>query len=137
MTASSDREQIDDTIARFFRAFDNRNGRVPTLEELTVLFVPGAIVLHDTGTGCECCSVVEFAEPRVRLLAGGDLVEFHEWETESSTQIAGRVATRASAYAKQGVRAGQPFRGSGRKFFQLAKVDGGWRIAAVAWSDDA
>ena len=137
MTASDDREQIDDIVARFFHAFDNRNGRAPTLEELTILFVPGAIILRDTGTGCEHCTVLEFAEPRVRLLASGELVDFHEWETESSTQIAGRVATRTSAYAKQGMRNGQPYRGSGRKSFHLGKVEAGWRISAVAWSDDA
>jgi len=38
MTASDDREQIDEVIASFFEAFDNRNNRVPLLEKLTGLF---------------------------------------------------------------------------------------------------
>lgn len=137
MTASDNRGQIDEIIARFFGAFDNRNGRIPTLEELAAVFMPGAVVMRDAGTHCERYSVPEFAEPRVRLLSSGELVEFHEWETESSTHVAGCVAVRASGYAKQGTRGGQPYRGGGRKFFQLGKLAEGWRIAAVAWSDDA
>jgi hypothetical protein len=137
MTASDDREQIDEVIASFFEAFDNRNSRVPLLEKLTGLFAPGAIVVRDTGSRCERYSVLDFAQPRLELLAGGELVEFHEWETESSTQVVGLVAVRASRYRKEGILKGQPYRGSGRKFFQFGKFDAGWLITAVAWSDDA
>ena len=137
MTVPDDRARIDEIIARFFAAFDNRNGRVPSLGELTALFVPGAIVVRDTGTHCEHYSVLEFAEPRLRLLTGGELVEFHEWETESSTQVTGLVAVRASRYRKQGTLKAQPWSGSGQKFFQLGRLAAGWRISAVAWSDDA
>lgn len=136
-TAADDRGQIDEIVAKFFGAFDNRNGRVPTLDEIVRLFVPGAIVGRDTGTHCEHWSVAEFAEPRLRLLASGALVEFHEWETASSTEIAGHVAVRACAYRKLGTLNAQPYAGGGRKFFQLARVPSGWRIAAIAWSDDA
>ena len=136
MSASDDRQQIDRIIARFFGAFDNRSGRIPALEELTGLFVPGAVVVRDSGVHCEPYSVLEFAEPRLRLLGAGELIEFHEWETESSTQITGLVALRASKYRKQGVLQGQPYGGGGRKFFQLGRFAQGWRISAVAWSDD-
>jgi len=134
---SDDRQTIDEIIARFFRAFDNRNGRIPSLEELTSLFAPSAIVVRDMGAHCEHYTVSEFAEPRLRLLSGGELVEFHEWETESSTQIIGRIAVRACAYRKQGILSAQPYVGSGRKFFQLGRFEMGWRITAVTWSDDA
>lgn len=137
MTIRGDGEEIDNLVARFFGAFDNRNGRLPSLAQIVELFVDGAIIARDAGSQCERCSVVEFAEPRVRLLRGGQLADFHEWETESATAIAGRVASRASKYRKQGLRDGQPFAGSGRKFFQLGRFAEGWRITAVAWSDDA
>jgi len=137
MTAPDDREQIDEVITRFFGAFDNRCGRIPSLEELVGLFVPGAVVVRDTGSHCEPYSLLEFAEPRMRLLTGGELMEFHEWETESSTQVKGLVAVRASRYRKQGILKAQTYGGSGQKFFQLGRLAGGWRITAVAWSDDA
>lgn len=137
MTAGGDREQIDAIIARFFAAFDNRDGRIPSLEELTGLFAPGAIILRDTGSDCETYSVLEFAEPRLQLLAGGELEEFHEWETESSTQVTGLVAVRASRYRKRGLLKAQAYGGGGRKFFQLGRLAAGWRITAIAWSDDA
>ena len=131
-----DRAEIDQVIARFFRAFDNRNRRVPALEELTRLFVPGAIVVRDSGAQCEHYSVAQFAAPRLRLLTSGELSDFHEWETESSTEVTGRIAARASRYRKQGTLAARPYRGGGQKFFHLARLAGGWQISAVAWSDD-
>lgn len=137
MTTTDERARIDDVIARFFGAFDNRAGRIPAFAEVAGLFAPHAIVVRDTGAGCEQYSVREFAEPRLRLLTGGELVEFHEWETESATEIVGLIAVRSSAYRKQGTLRAQPYRGSGRKFFQLGKLAAGWRITAVAWSDDA
>lgn len=132
----TDHEQIDELIKRFFGAFDNRNGRVPSLEEIATLFVPGAIVTCDRGSHCEQYSIPEFAEPRVRLLTSGDLVDFHEWETDASTRVVGSVATRDSRYRKNGRLQAQPYQGSGQKFFQLARLPAGWRISAVAWSDD-
>ena len=128
--------QIDAVIARFFRAFDNRAGRRPTLDELTRLFVPGAIIVRDAGSCCEHYAVAQFAEPRLRLLTSGELVEFHEWEIDSSTQITASVALRTSRYRKQGTLNGQPYGGTGHKFFQLAKLASGWHISALAWTDD-
>lgn len=136
MTLPDDREQIDRIVTRFFAAFDNRNGRVPSLAALTALFAPGAIIAHDTGARCDHYSVLAFAEPRLRLLAGGELVDFREWETRASTDLAGAVAARTSAYRKEGRLRGQPYGGSGRKFFQLGRLAEGWRITALAWSDD-
>ena len=48
----------------------------------------------------------EFAQPRIALLGSGELVEFHEWEETSSTQIVGQLATRTSRYAKAGLNLG-------------------------------
>src|SRR5204862_5405177 len=78
-----DLEQLDALVARFFAAFDNREGRAPTLEAIAALFARDAIVARDAGGTCESCTVTEFAEPRVRLLAAGELAGFHEWETEA------------------------------------------------------
>jgi len=136
MSETQDRADIDALIARFFSAFDNRGGRVPTLEEIESLFAPGAIVVCDSGTHAERWSVREFAAPRVRLLTSDDLVDFHEWETAASTRVLGAIATRESTYAKRGTRRGEPYSGGGCKFFHVGRFAAGWRISAVAWSDD-
>ena len=133
---SADQAQIDQIIAKFFGAFDNRNGRTPSLDELTRLFAPGAIVVHDTGAKCENYTVAQFAQPRLQLLASGELVDFHEWETDFSTEITRSVALRNSSYRKQGMLNRRPYVGGGKKFFQLGRFDSGWRISALAWSDD-
>lgn len=137
MMSIDDRAQIDEIIARFFGVFDNRNGRIPSLDELTCLFVPGAIVVRGTGSDCEHYSVLQFAEPRLRLLTSGELVEFHEWETESSTRITGLIASRTSRYRKHGTLDARAYGGTGQKFFHLGRLASGWRISALAWSDDA
>lgn len=136
MNASTACERIDAVIASFYGAFDNRNDRRPEFETLARLFAPGAIVVRDTGVHCERYDVQAFIEPRLRLLAGGTLVDFHEWETEASTEIAGLVAARTSRYEKVGLLDGKRYAGGGRKFFQLGRFDDAWLITAVAWSDD-
>ena len=64
-------------------------------------------------------------------------MQFHEWEEVSSTQIVGDIAARSSRYAKYGMQNGQEFRGSGTKFFQLAKFMENWRIVSLVWTDES
>lgn len=132
---AADLEELDALVARFFGAFDNRDGRTPSLESIATLFAPGAIIVRDAGGTCESWSLAGFAEPRVRLLASGELVEFHEWETGATTRIVGAVAERASTYAKAGTLHGQPYSGSGQKLFHFGRFAGDWRITSIAWSD--
>ena len=98
MDGARDQGQIDALIARFYAAFDNRDGRTPTLDAIASLFAPGAIVTRDAGATCEALTVAAFAVPRVELLASGELVGFHEWETGASTRLLGAVAERRSSY---------------------------------------
>lgn len=138
MTNTNDVAEIDRLIAAFYAEFDNRNGRQPALQPLQALFASGAVIVRDTGNrGCEALSVATFAEPRIALLAGGTLTDFHEWETGAETTLAGAVASRTSAYRKVGTLHGAAYAGGGRKFFQLGRFADGWRITAVAWSDDS
>ncbi len=131
-----DRDEIDTLILDFFSAFDNRGGRVPQQTEMVSLFASKAVVAkHQSGT-CELYTPTEFAAPRVALLSGGALVEFHEWEETSSTELAGDIAARNSRYAKSGLYNGAPYDGAGTKFFQLAKFHTRWQIVALTWIDD-
>ncbi len=127
--------RLDSFIARFFAAFDNRNGRVPTRQELDALFVEGAIILHAAAGATSVLSVAQFAEPRIALLTSGRLLDFHEWETTHSTQWFSQFAIRTSQYEKAGLLDAKPYDGGGTKLFQLAYLDGQWRIASLCWYD--
>lgn len=127
-----DAARIDALVARFFAAFGNRDGRVPTLASLPALFLPGALI---EAPGQAPCSVREFIEPRAALLQER-LTAFAEWEIEATTRIEGERAWRESHYAKQGLLDGQAYGGEGRKRFELARDgEGRWRVASLSWID--
>jgi GrpB-like predicted nucleotidyltransferase (UPF0157 family) len=127
---------IDALIARFFSAFDNRNGAVPRLAGLVDCFTRKAVIARHANGASDLDTVEEFALPRIALLTDGKLLDFHEWETSATTRLHGGIATRTSRYAKSGLLEGQPYGGSGTKCFQLVDGDTGWRIASLAWVDD-
>lgn len=131
----SDSEQIDALIAAFYSAFDNRDGRIPAANAVTACLHSRATIAKWTSAGFEVMDPETFAAPRVALLASGELRDFHEWETSADTSILGDIACRQSTYAKEGVWADRPYRGSGSKFFQLIRGDGRWMIMSVVWQD--
>jgi len=126
---------LDSFIAHFFEAFDNRGGRIPKRAEIDALFVENAVILHNAGRETVVLTVSEFAEPRVALLTSGRLREFSEWETASTTQMFSNFAVRVSQYSKSGVLDSSPYEGRGTKLFQLAIVNGHWRIVSLCWYD--
>ena len=136
MEYSGDSEQIDTLIAQFFAAFDNRNGVKPNLTTILGCFADQAVIARSADSDTQFLTPMEFAAPRVELLASGTLLEFHETEDSSSTSIVGNLAVRTSRYSKTGVLHGAPYVGAGTKCFQLIAIDSGWRILSLAWADD-
>lgn len=128
--------EIDQLIAGFFAAFDNRRGRTPDLATLLGYFTDQAVIARAAGSAIELYTPNEFALPRIALLGGGSLQHFHEAETSSTTTIFGRIATRTSSYCKAGVLNGDAYGGTGTKTFQLVALAAGWRILSLAWTDD-
>ena len=124
---AAERAQIDALIAQFFRCFDNRGGRVPSVSSVTRLFTPTAAISVHAAATPTLHSPADFAAPRVQLLTGGSLVGFHEWEVHATNTVLGPIATRVSAYAKAGCLNGVDFSGQGTKIFQLVKVAAQWR----------
>lgn len=133
----ADERAIDDLVAEFFAAFDNRAGRTMDAARLRSLFLPGAIVVKRTGDTIEEMSVDAFITPRADLLASGRLTDFHEWETGARTQVTGGAASRVSRYSKEGMLDGAPYAGSGVKHTSFVRTATGWRIASLVWEDDA
>jgi hypothetical protein len=129
-------EEIDALVARFFSAFDNRSV-TPAAAGVVDCFADKAVIARNDSNGTQLYTAGEFAAPRIELLAGGSLRDFNETETESTTQVAGGIATRTSRYVKSGVLDGSPYAGAGTKLFHLVRLDCGWRISSLAWVDDA
>lgn len=127
---------IDTLIASFYSVFDNREGRQPSIGDVTRAFHERGVIAKQVESRFEVMTPAEFARPRVELLAGGALADFHEWETSAQMHGDGAMALRISRYEKSGVMDGAPFNGTGRKLFQLVREDGEWRILSLVWSDD-
>jgi hypothetical protein len=127
---------IDALVANFYAAFDNRKGATPRLDKLTRCFTDKATIVRRSSSGADVYTVEEFALPRIELLTGGALLDFHEWETSATTQLFAGIATRSSRYRKSGLLDGTAYAGLGTKCFQLVDLGSGWRIASLAWADD-
>lgn len=130
-------ELIDSLIARFFSAFDNRDGKTPAQADLVECFTDKATIARRTPSGVEIYTLDEFVVPRIALLTHGALLDFHETEISATTEQFGGIATRTSWYTKSGLLDGKDYAGSGTKCFQLVEGDSGWRIASLAWVDDS
>lgn len=136
MHEPDDRAEVDALITAFFGAFDNRCGRKPEIAEMMRFFSAGAIVTKHAGGQCTLYSPEGFASPRVALLTSGELTGFYEWEEANATEMIESLAIRTSRYAKSGTYNGEPYAGTGIKFFQLAKIASSWKIVALSWIDD-
>ncbi len=130
------RREIDALIAEFFAAFDNRGDARPQIATVTQCFAGRAVVVRHDREAAEFYTVLEFAAPRIKLLTEGALVQFHEWEESSSTEVFGGIAARVSRYSKAGILDGKAYSGSGTKCFHLVETGMGWRISSLAWVDD-
>ena len=127
--------EIDALVEAFYAAFDNRGGRAPAGDALRALFAPEATITRVDGGAAETWDADGFVTPRVELLTDGRLLEFHEWETESRTHVAGHIASRWSVYEKEGLLGGADYRGGGQKLIQLRRDAGRWLISSLLWED--
>ena len=71
---------------------------------------------------------------RVGVTVNGRL---QEHEVEQRTEIAGAIAQRWLRYEKRGTLDGKPLAGAGHKAMQFVRTSRGWKIAALAWSDES
>lgn len=131
-----DKAAIDQVTERFYSLFTNREGIAPNLEVIRELFIAEGVIVKTCGECAVVYDLEEFIEPRVRLLRGGELVEFEEEEVRERTLIMGYVAQRFSVYRKSGVLRGEPFEGRGVKAMQFVRTNGAWKMSAIAWDDE-
>ena len=130
-----DGRRIGELVFEFYSAFDNRGGRVPDFRRLREIFSPDARIRRVSLAGIDSWTLDAFLVPRIALLTGGGLTEFHEWEVAGHNSGGGSIASRWSEYAKVGFLDGVEFRGSGRKLIQMIAKDGRWQIDSILWED--
>jgi hypothetical protein len=133
--AVNQQSEIDDLVARFYAAFDNRDGRAIGADELRGMFLADARITRVMAGQLDSWTVEEFIAPRAAILTDGTLVGFHEWEIAGETTIFENIAERQSRYRKSGRLRGEPYGGEGRKLISLCRLDGRWRIVSVLWED--
>ncbi|MDX6299750.1 MAG: hypothetical protein QOF53_964 [Nocardioidaceae bacterium] len=133
---SHDEAEIARLVATFFAAFTTGPDLDARLDSLRQVLLPQAVILRSAGRELTVYDVDGFVAPRRALLTDGTLQEFREWEVFGRTEMAGGIAQRFSSYAKAGVRDGTAFSAQGKKTLQLVRASDGWRISAVAWTDD-
>ncbi|SDH01755.1 hypothetical protein SAMN05216466_106378 [Paraburkholderia phenazinium] len=127
--------EIDELIAAFYAAFDNRGGRAPTTSSLSSMFTPHATIARLGPNGVDEWNLESFLAPRQKLLTDGSLRDFHEWEIEAKTTVSRELASRHSRYQKKGTLEGAAYAGEGTKFIQLCKVARTWKISSILWQD--
>jgi RimJ/RimL family protein N-acetyltransferase len=135
-SASHDLAEIARLVATFFAAFTTGPDVDVRLDSLRQVLLPQAIILRSAGDELTVYDVDGFIAPRRAVLTDGTLQEFREWEVVGRTEMTGGIAQRFSSYAKAGVQDGTAFSAQGTKTLQLVRTSDGWRISAVAWTDD-
>ena len=134
-TVASDAAAVEEVVAAFFATFVSGPACHARADRLRTLCLPGAVIV--TAAAPPVVDDVEsFLAPRLALLTGGRLQEFSEWPLEGRTEVHGDIAHWFGGYAKQGLLDGAPYGGRGAKSLQLVRTADGWRISAVAWTDD-
>jgi hypothetical protein len=128
--------ELESLLSEFFAAVSFEAGGLPVYERLRELFLPGGLLIRNSGPEPEVTDVEEFIALRRAVLAAGGLAAFHEAELTAVTESFGQVAHRFSTYTKRGVLDGNAFTTRGAISTQFVRTSGGWRIASMAWDDE-
>ncbi|MEU8890105.1 DUF4440 domain-containing protein [Streptomyces sp. NPDC048442] len=132
---SEAKDELDRLMRVFLGAFANTGGSRADVGAVREVFIPQAMIIKNVGGELVVYDLEGFIEPREKLLAGGTLTEFSEWEVAERTEIFGSIAHRFSEYGKSGFLDGEWFEGAGRKTTQFVRTPEGWRMSSMAWDD--
>lgn len=136
---AADRAAVEAVVARFFAAFVSGPDAAEHAADLRAVLLPQALVVRTDPTDPTTPTTYDvegFIAPRVALLAAGTMTGFREWVVTGRTDLAGDIAQHWCTYAKAWRQDGTEHTGSGTKSIQLVRTGAGWRISAVAWTDD-
>lgn len=131
----TDQKVLDILTSNFFEVFNNKDGKLPKVQELREMFVNDGIIINNTEDEPQIYNLENFIAPREQILTDGTLTEFNEYEKSNDTRIFKTIAHRFSSYKKSGILNGEPFEVEGMKTFQFIKINHIWKIASVVWCD--
>lgn len=134
--ASTDQSEIDALVRAFFSVFTNKNGARPDVDAIHRMFIPQGLIIKCNGHTREIYTLQQFIAPRLKLLTGGQLLDFQEQEVSARTDIFGGIAQRYSVYEKSGTLDGKAFHAYGVKTLQLIRMEDGWKMVSLAWEDE-
>lgn len=136
LVQADDQSEIDALVRAFFSVFTNKNGARPDVDAIHRMFIPQGLIIRCNGAEREIYTLQQFIAPRLKLLTGGQLVDFQEQEVSARTDIFGGIAQRYSIYEKSGVLDGKGFHAYGVKTLQLIRMEDGWKMVSLAWEDE-
>jgi hypothetical protein len=128
--------ELKQLMDAFFHAVSFETGSKPSYERLHALFIESGLLIRNSGTVPEVCSIGQFIASRQASVDAGALTRFHEAEIGETTEVFGQVAQRFSAYVKSGTLDGVPFETRGMISTQCILTPAGWRMASMAWDDE-
>lgn len=128
-------KSIDRLVADFFAAVSFEPGQPPALTRLRELCLPQALLIQTGGADAEAFTLEGFIASRRARHAEGSISRYRVTELRHTTERFNGIAHRASAFARLGVKDGEPFEVRGMIFFQCVETAAGWRISAAAWTD--
>jgi len=136
LAQAADQSDIDALVRAFFSVFTNKDGARPDLDAIHRMFIPQGLIIKCSDAQPVIYTIAEFIAPRLKLLTGGQLVDFQEQEVSARTDIFGSIAQRYGVYEKSGVLDGKAFHAYGVKTLQLIRMEDGWKMVSLAWEDE-
>jgi len=136
--ATDDRAAIDALVQRVLSALDHRGDGPSTLPALPHYFLPSASISVARADGSAAIGDLHgFIGPRAALRMSGRLHTHEEREIAQRTELAGPMAQRWSRIERRGQLDGDAYVAQGTWLLLLVRTTHGWKIAALAASDDA
>lgn len=129
-------DELEHLTGEFFAAVSFEPGGRPDYDAIRGLFIPGGLLIRNSGAAPEVTTVDEFIAPRAALFESGALTSFYEGELGAVDEHFGTVAHRFSSYEKRGVQNGAEFEARGAISTQFVLTPDGWRMSSMAWDDE-
>jgi ketosteroid isomerase-like protein len=136
LEVTTSKDAIDALTSDFFRTVSFQEGNKPTYQNLYRLFTASGQIIKNSSSEPEIFTVMQFIEPRQRMVDAGELTSFQELEISEITEIFGNIAHRFSTYEKRGINQEVEFEGRGIISMQFVLTDAGWKISSMAWDDE-
>lgn len=133
---TTDKSAIDSLTYAFLNSFTNKDRQTPDCDSVYDLCLPGTVIIERKNNKELKYNLTDFVLPRKHALQNGILTNFEEVELEEQTYINENIAIRSSYFQKNGFINGIFFDEYGIKVFHFLKIDGNWRITAVAWAHE-